>query len=344
MDTFKPKITRIEASGSVETRIKSGRALVKEGKFSEALAEFEAAIRLDPHAKAAHLGAGAMKARLKRFDDAIAEFKEVLRLDPMNIQAFLRLARVLMATGDLPKAREYGESALRIDPKSAAGYLLVGQIALEAGEVDAAKEKLARAVALDPRMVRARLEYALAFQRESRLPEALSQLNAAVRIEPDNAHANDALGKLHLQRQDFQAAKLSFEKSLGLRTEHENNRDSSSLFGLAEALIALSDPDGAEAALRKVVSKPEGQPEMHKLWGDIYFSRSMWIEAVEEYRAATMLLEKGSDATPATLEANPDEADLAAWETLAHTLRTSTDAERERARHRQKGAGSEVDD
>jgi hypothetical protein len=41
MATFEPKITRIESPTSVQSKIKSGRELAKQGRAEEALAEFE---------------------------------------------------------------------------------------------------------------------------------------------------------------------------------------------------------------------------------------------------------------------------------------------------------------
>src|SRR5258705_10062488 len=64
MATFEPKITRIESPTSVQSKIKSGRELVKQGRAEQALAEFEAALKLDPNSKSARLGSGALKARL----------------------------------------------------------------------------------------------------------------------------------------------------------------------------------------------------------------------------------------------------------------------------------------
>ena len=263
MATFEPKITRIEPPSSVQSKIKAGRELAKQGHMEQALAEFEAALKLDPNSKIARLGLGTLKARLDRLDDALNEFKEVLRLDPLNLQAHLRLARVLISKKEMDKAQEYAESALRIDSKASLGNLLLGHIYLSREDLVKAKEQFSKALALSPRLVRARIQMAAVLRKEGRYIDALAQLNAAVRIEPDSDRVHESLGKLHLGRKDFGAAREAFDKAIALRPEAERN-SVERLFGLAEALIGNGELNRAEETLRKLPSRTEGRSAVHK--------------------------------------------------------------------------------
>jgi tetratricopeptide (TPR) repeat protein len=345
MATFEPKITRIEPPTSVQSKIKSGRELAKRGRTEEALAEFETALKLDPNSKFARLGSGALKARLDRLDEALSDFKEVLRLDPMNVQAHLRSSRVLILKKEMDKAQEYAESALRIDPKAPLGYLLLGYIYLSRKDLTKAKEHFSMALVLSPRLVRARIQMALVLRDEGKLLEALAQLNAAARIEPDNDKVHDFLGKLHLVRKDFVAAREAFDKAIALRPESEKN-NIETLFGLAEALMANGELDRAEETLRKLPSRIEGRPGLHKLWGDLYEQRGLYPEAVEEYRAAQLIAEQDAGASPMPLKPSPLPAldDLEPWKELAASLKKNTDAYKEELRFRTAAPPVEIDD
>jgi tetratricopeptide (TPR) repeat protein len=330
MATFEPKITRIEPPTSVQSKIKSGRELAKQGRTEEALAEFEAALKLDPNSKLARLRSGALKARLDRLDDALNDFKEVLRLEPMNVQAHLRSARVLISKKEMDKAQEYAESALRIDPKAPLGHLLLGHIYLLRKDLIKAKEHFSKTLALSPRLVRARIQMAAVLRNEGLLVDALAQLNAAVRIEPDNDKVYDSLGILHLVREDFSAAREAFDKAIALRPESEEG-NMETLFGLAEALIANGELNRAEETLRKLPSRMEGRSRLHKLWGDLYEQRGLYPEAVEEYRAAQLIANQdaGTSAMPHEPPSLPAVGDLEAWKELAASLKKNTDAYRE---------------
>jgi tetratricopeptide (TPR) repeat protein len=345
MATFQPKITRIEPPSSVQGKIKAGRELAKQGHTEQALAEFEAALKLDPNSKLARLSSGAMKTRLDRLDDALNEFMEVLRLDPMNVQAHLRISRVLFKKKELDNAQDYAESALRIDPKTPFGYLLLGGIYLSRRDLIKAKEHLSKALVLSPRLVRARLQMALVLRGEGKLSEALDQLNAAARIEPDNGKVHDLLGKLHLVRKDFVAAREAFDKAIALRPESEEG-NMETLFGLAEALIAIGELNRADEILRKLPSRTEGRSSLHKLWGDLYEQQGLYREAVEEYRAAQLIANQdaGTPAGPLEPPSLPASDDLEAWKELAASLKKNTDAYREELRSRITPSPVEVDD
>ena len=63
-------------------------------RLSEAEAEYEEVVRLQPTNVMAHLNVGVMQARQGRFDSALGQFVEVLRLDPANQLAREYSARV----------------------------------------------------------------------------------------------------------------------------------------------------------------------------------------------------------------------------------------------------------
>lgn len=342
MATFEPKITRIESSTSVQSKIKAGRELAKQGRMDEALAEFETALKLDPNSKIAHLAAGSAKARLNREDDAMRHFREALRIDPMNVQAHLRAARVLLSKKETEKAREYVESAQRIDPKSPIVQLFLGHLALVRRDLVMAKKHLSKALTFNPRLVRARIQMSAVLRNEGRLDDSLAQLNAAVRIDPDNANVLDSLGKLQLIRKDFGSAREAFERAVTLQPED----DQESQLGLAEALIEEDQLDRAEETLRKAPPRFEGRPGIHKVWGDLYEKRGLYPEAVEEYKAAQVLSEKYTGVAVSAVDATslPDAGDLAAWKKLAADLKVSTDEFRDTMRMQLSGPAVEVDD
>ena len=178
-----------------------------------------------------------------------------------------------------------------------------------------------------------------------KLVDALAQLNAAVRIEPDNDKVHDSLGKLHLVRKDFVAAREAFDKAIALRPESEKD-NMETLFGLAEALIANGELNRAEETLRKLPSRTEGRSGLHKLWGDLYEQRGLYLEAVEEYRAAQLIAKQDAGASAMPLEPSslPAVDDLEAWKELAASLKKHTDAYKDELRSRITASPVEIDD
>jgi tetratricopeptide (TPR) repeat protein len=157
---------------------------------------------------------------------------------------------------------------------------------------------------------------------ERKLSEPLVQLNAAAQIEPDNGKVHDFLGRLHLVRKDFVAAREAFDKAISLRPENEEG-NMETLFGLAEALIANGELNRAEEILRKLPSRTQDRSSLHKLWGDLYEQRGLYPEAVEEYRAAQLIAgqDAGVSAMPLEPSSLPASDDLEAWKELAASLK-----------------------
>ena len=129
-----------------------GTALDGAGRTDEALAEFRAAVRINPDRPQVHFNLGLMYRRAERHAEALAEFREASRLDTGNAAAH-----------------------------SAAG----GELAA-LGKYDEALKAFAAAEQLSPHYAMPHLETAKVFFLQGRDPEAVDELRAALRAEPDN--------------------------------------------------------------------------------------------------------------------------------------------------------------
>jgi tetratricopeptide (TPR) repeat protein len=83
----------------------------------EAIAEFEAAVRLRPDYADAHNNLGnALAETPGRLADAIAEYKAALRIEPDHPKAHINLGDALAQTGRMAEAIAEYEAALRLRP------------------------------------------------------------------------------------------------------------------------------------------------------------------------------------------------------------------------------------
>ena len=88
-----------------------GLALDRDGKPSEALAAFQAAVQLNPNSAEAHLNAGKTEFSLSKVNEAIAELQETLRLDPDNRQAKRLLSQAYRRAGDAKNSAKFAEAS-----------------------------------------------------------------------------------------------------------------------------------------------------------------------------------------------------------------------------------------
>jgi len=316
MSTYRPQITRVESGGSAPAKIKAGRDFLGQKKFDEALAQFEAAARLEPGNVPSRILAGSALTKLRRFEEAARYLNDAIQLDPVNKQAYLRAARASVGLEDLNKAMEHVQNAIRVDPQAAVARFFSGYLHHKKSELGKAREEFGKALLLNPRMVRARMELARVLYEQGEHPESLEQLAAASRIEPENARVKEGLGKILLLTGDHAGAVAAFEQAVAL------GRDDSAdcRIGLAEAAIGLGDFERAEASLRAAPEGPKSQVRLQKAWGDLAFGRGEFQQAVEQYRSAILLASSEGHNLDAELHAaQPTTA--SEWQEAASRLR-----------------------
>ena len=106
-----------------------GDALNKLDRFAEAVAAFDRALRIEPDHVYAWAHKGDSLYNLKRYNDALSAFNRALRSDPQNTFALAMKGMALSDLGNYTEALDCIEQALRIDPdaepfKNAREYVL----------------------------------------------------------------------------------------------------------------------------------------------------------------------------------------------------------------------------
>jgi tetratricopeptide (TPR) repeat protein len=88
--------------------------------------------------------------------EALAQYRAALELDPRNHRAALAGARLALSCGDLAAARELTEAGLKAAPGLGAVHETLGLVLEAEGEKKEAKRALERALELDPKLTLAK--------------------------------------------------------------------------------------------------------------------------------------------------------------------------------------------
>ena len=316
-----PSIAKLGASEPVQSLVERGKQLLKEKRLDEALPVFQQIVAQDPSSKTAHLALGRILFRMKRPEEARPHFEEGIRLDPSRAKPYLMLARTVAALGDYDKAMEALRNALAINSKLAVAYLGMGALFARMNKPAEAEKQFVQAIRINPRMVDARRRLAQILGQSERFDEAIEQLTVALRIQPGNSETLTGLGRIHLLKADYRAARDAFHQAV----EGENKKTQvNALMGLAEACLQTGQIAEAESALQRVPEKDQAKAKMHKLWGDLYKSQGFAKQALEEYRAAELLAsEQELDLDEADFGDLPELDDDEGWEAALSSARDS---------------------
>ncbi|MCE9546982.1 MAG: tetratricopeptide repeat protein, partial [Planctomycetia bacterium] len=91
-------------------------------RLSDAVADYDAAIKLVPGSAVAYLGRGQAKASLGQLDAALADFAKALELDPRDPRILVARANVYVRQGKDDLAVADLESAIKANPRIASAY------------------------------------------------------------------------------------------------------------------------------------------------------------------------------------------------------------------------------
>ena len=207
-----------------------GNALAKiPGRLPEAIAEYEAGLRLRPENSEAHLGlANALAEIPGRLPESIGEYEAALRLKPDDSEAEDNLGIALSRTpGRESEAITHYEEAIRLDPDGPDAHFNLGNaLANSPSRRTEAIAQYEAALTIKPDDPEAHTNLGNVLSTmPSRLPEAIGQYEAALRLDPGDLPAHFNLGLILAntpgRRQD---AVAHLEASLRIRPDFEPAR------------------------------------------------------------------------------------------------------------------------
>ena len=204
------------------------------GRDEEAVADYEEAMRLSPPLYEGYYNRGDIRVGSGDLEGALADFDYTLELNPLYVPAYIYRAGVHADLGNDELARRDVADGLRIEPDNAHLLAISGQLDAAVGNVPAALEAYGRAVAADPGLQAAwagrasllfeqgdligalndldralelgdsaelRFNRAAALIAAERWDDALTDLNRALELDPEDLDAREARDRcLHHQR------------------------------------------------------------------------------------------------------------------------------------------------
>lgn len=255
--------------GNVRARSHLGEALRAAGDTRGAIAQFQAALQLDPNYPAVHNNLGLVYSTDPATRErAIGHFEQALRLDPTSPYVHNNLGVVLaqIPGREADAVRQYRE-ALRLRPDYGQAHKNLASVLIrQPGGAAEAVAEYTLAVRLDPSDAdaHASLGFGLAFT--GRLSEARRHFETALRLNPEHVEAHANFGTLLSQTPNGLAAAISHYRraveidpkraetwaNLGIVLARTSNRREEAIAALERALELRPDFPAARATLEQL--------------------------------------------------------------------------------------------
>ena len=198
----------------VQNLLHSAMLASDDNRSKDARGFLEKALQLDPASPTTLRQLGELEFATGEFAKAAAHLKQARELRPEDSTAAFELGQALEKSGDLPGARDALESSLKLVPSQISARILLGRVYLRLNDARNAEDQFEAAQLVDSNNVEAKLGVAEAQIQQSHFSDALPDLEAFTKSNPQNAtglrllaRAYRGLGRDHdAERAEAQAA------------------------------------------------------------------------------------------------------------------------------------------
>ena len=209
------------------------------GDLDRALADFSAAIRLDPGFASAFNNRGIIYEIKGDSAAALQNYDEALRLDPLMAKAYFNRAMLQYSRGLLTTALADFDQVIHLKPNAAA-HNKRALVFRDLGDLQAAKADLDKAVMLDAAVSNVYLNRGQIWFLMGNHKNALSDYDRAIKLQPTTADAYIARSAVLRDLGNFREAVVDLNHALEI-----DPRSESALYQRAEVKYLQKDLGGA---------------------------------------------------------------------------------------------------
>jgi protein O-GlcNAc transferase len=172
---------------------------------TDAIAEYEEAIKLAPTQPGLHEELGSEYRNARRPEEAAAAFRRELVIDPYNVLAKYKLGVLALEQGDGAQAKEFMEAALREKPDLHHADYILGRAEMQLGNESVAMDFLKRATAIetDPEFLQqAWYQLGIVYRHLHRMDEAQKAMVMFQKLKDEQAESSQKALRRYQAQQD----------------------------------------------------------------------------------------------------------------------------------------------
>jgi tetratricopeptide (TPR) repeat protein len=269
-----------------EQRVERAQQLAESRRWSEALAELDAALAINPSNGAWLAHRGYVLDQLELFEDAIRAYRASAELEPGDVDVLMALGVDLARTGRGAEAIDALTDAARIDPDLEPAYCYRILAYAEMSDHDRAEEMFYLAQQLREDCPHCFFHMGTSLAARGLYDRAIFCWGRTLDIDPTYPGVKHAIAEAHREQGNLDRAR---EYYLAEIRQDPGNIDL--LFDLAELEHEAGFPERGVAKLRQII---ELEPE----YGQAHFSLGEMLLELEQPDEALIALRSASDLDP----------------------------------------------
>jgi Flp pilus assembly protein TadD len=221
-----------------------------------------------------------------RFSEAILEFERALESNSDDHFALSHLAHIYLQQGKLEDASRLIDKALKVNPENPFIHSVRGEILFSEGNMEEAAAVFEEVFNLKPNDIYAYSKLGVIYRKQRRIKEATSILERGLEIDPENSSLHHALGDVYAWLGKDEDAVAEYQKAIDLDPEDEY-----AFRGLLSSRARGRDTKSIVSQLQKILKIPSRRQNshLHALLAKYLKQEKQYEEAAAELREAVKL-------------------------------------------------------
>lgn len=256
----------------------------KQGKFQDAIQDFDQAITLNPQFAEAYNGRGFMYHWLQQPSKALQDYNRAIALNPQLAEAYNGRGFTYHWLKQYPKALQDYNQSIALNPKFVEAYINRGRTYLHLRQYPQTLQDYDQAIALNPKLPGTYTARGFVYHRLKQYPQALQDYQQAIAIDPKFAQAFHLRGFTYYGLKQYSQALKDYGQAIALNPEFAQayyNRGQT-YFQLERYPQTLQDYDQAITLNPKLAQAYNGR-------GLTYHRLQQYPKALQDYDQAIVL-------------------------------------------------------
>jgi tetratricopeptide (TPR) repeat protein len=183
-----------------------------------------------------------------KYDEAVALLEQAVKLEPKSPDHYCKLGHVLHKGGRTPDALRALNRAIGLNQRHADTLNQLGCVHMESGEVDQSIAHLQQAISANPRHYHAHNNLGLALTKKDKHEEAIRHYRQAIALDPNQPAAYTNLGTALFDLDQIEDAIRNHQKAVALSPAYADAH-----YNLANACLGALRLDDAIASYERAM-------------------------------------------------------------------------------------------
>jgi tetratricopeptide (TPR) repeat protein len=291
--------TTIVTAGDEKAHYATGNAMALNGNWTEAIAQFNEAIRINPNYAQAHDYLGVALSWKDDWQGAVNEYSRAKALNPNIVGIDGRLAQAHYSYGLSFAAKKNWDAAiaeyklaLAVNPSYAEAHQSMGTALSWKGDYKGAVNEYTTALGMKPDLPGGKDKLAVAYNGygvdlagQKNWDDAITQYKQALQLKPDYPEAHYSLGAALTWKKQYDDAIAELKLSLQLKPDYAEAYQA-----WGANLTWKDDWQGAADKYKQSLKLKPDNPQLHNSLGLVLEHLGDKAGALEEYRTALAAL------------------------------------------------------